>query len=145
VSRTPVPTERKRLLGNPGKRALPATVAVLPAIDEPPEPPRPLGPEGRKMWTRVWEYGRAWVAPGSDLDFVLMLCESMDERVMLRVAVLRGTGDWRDRVALRNLDEQITNMLARLAFTPTDRTKLGFAEVQRASALESLLIRRRQA
>lgn len=143
----PVPAERKRARGNPGKRPLAdrSTVIALPgAGSEAPDPPRPLGPEGRKMWERIWQAGRAWVSTGSDLDVVLLLCESMDERVALRVRVLRGDGDWRDRVALRHLDAQISSLLGQLAFTPTERARLGMAEVKHASPLEELLAKRSQ-
>lgn len=142
----PKPTERKRALGNPGKRPLPerSKVVALPgAGPEAPDPARPLGPEGRKMWARVWDAGRSWISIGSDLDLVLLLCESMDERVALRVQVLRG-GDWRDRVALRHLDSQITSLLGQLAFTPVDRSRLGLAEVRSASPLENLLANRQK-
>lgn len=138
-----MPTELKRLRGNPGHQKLPdaANVVLLPAIDDIPDPPRPLGPEGRKLWDRIWDSGRAWISPGSDLDLVLLACETMDERVMLRVHVLRGGDDfdWRDRVALRVLDEQVRSLLQLLAFTPVDRNRLGVAEVKRATALEQLL------
>lgn len=135
----PKPIERKRALGNPGKRRLPDrnTVTLLPGAEEPPEPPRPLGHIGRQVWDRVWEHGRTWVSAGTDLDLVLLLCESMDERAILRVRVLRE-GEWRDRVALRHLDHQIAMMLGQLAFTPTDRSRLGVAEVTRVSKLEAL-------
>ena len=93
------------------------------------------------MWERIWQAGRSWVSGGSDLDLVLLVCESQDERVALRVRVLRE-GDWRDRVALRQLDTQITQMLSQLAFTPVERGRLGVAEVKRASAVEELIARR---
>lgn len=137
----PKPVERKRALGNPGKRPLPAKtkVVALPSIgQDAPDPPRPLGPEGRKLWERVWHSGRQWISGGSDLDVVLLLCESMDERVALRVTVLRGS-DWRDRVALRALDAQIATLLGQLAFTPVERSRLGVAEVRSATALEKLI------
>ena len=59
----PKPTEQKRKLGNPGKRPLPerAKVIALPMAMETPEPLRPLGPEGTKMWERIWKAGRAWI------------------------------------------------------------------------------------
>lgn len=140
----PKPVERKRALGNPGKRALPSKskVIALPAVGpEPPDPPRPLGPEGLKLWGRVWKAGRAWISPTTDLEVVLMLCESMDERVALRVAVLRGA-DWRERIALRHLDRQLSSLLGQLAFTPVERARLGMAEVDNASRFESLRARR---
>ena len=140
----PKPTEIKRKTGNPGKRPLPKPINViaLPMAPQPPEPPRPLGPEGLKLWNRVWEAGRSWISPSSDIEHVLILCETMDERSQLRLNVLRGS-DWRDRVALRSIDAQLASMLSALGFNPIDRSRLGIAEVQAQSKLEQLLARRR--
>jgi phage terminase small subunit len=117
-------------------------VVALPMAVEPPEPPRPLGPEGMKLWKRVWEAGRAWISPNSDIEHVLIMCETMDERSQLRLNVLRGA-DWRDRVALRSIDSQIASMLSALGFTPIDRSRLGIAEVQAQSKIDQLMARRR--
>ncbi len=141
----PKPNEIKRKTGNPGKRQLPKpmNVVALPMAQEPPEPPRPLGPEGMKLWKRVWEAGRAWISPTSDIEHVLIMCETMDERSQLRLNVLRGA-DWRDRVALRSIDSQIASMLSALGFTPIDRSRLGIAEVQAQSKIDQLMARRRE-
>lgn len=141
----PRPTEVKRKLGNPGKRTLPdrAKVLPLPPAPEPPSPARPLGPEGLKLWQRVWTGGGVWVSQNTDAELALLLCEAMDERVALRVRVFRDA-DWRDRVALRALDGQIVSMLSSLGFTPVDRSRLGVAEVQAQSKLEDLMARRRR-
>ena len=138
------PNEIKRKTGNPGKRPLPQAmnVVALPMAQEPPEPPRPLGPEGMKLWIRVWEAGRAWISANSDVEHVLIMCETMDERSQLRLNVLRGA-DWRDRVALRSIDSQLTSMLSALGFNPIDRSRLGIAEVQAQSKIDQLLARRR--
>lgn len=135
----PVPVERKRRTGNPGKRAMPklSSVTALPAADGIPEPLRPLGQEGRRMWDRIWTSAQTWIAPSTDIELVQMACEAMDERVMLRVAVFRE-GDWRDRVALRSLDRDLRNMLSALGMTPTDRSHLGVAEVRQMSRLDQL-------
>jgi len=139
----PKPNEVKRKLGNPGKRALPdqGKLIALPMATEPPTPPRPLGPEGLKLWNRIWQQGRTWITPSSDLEMVTLLCESMDERSQLRLIVLRGSADWRDRVALRSLDSQLQTMLSLLGMSPTDRTKLGVAEVQARSKIQDLLLK----
>jgi hypothetical protein len=136
----PKPTERKRKTGNPGKRPLPAIASViaLPMAPETPTPPRPLGPEGLKLWNRIWDSGRTWVSPTSDIELVILLCESMDERTQLRLTVLRGS-DWRDRVALRSLESQVVSMLSALGLTPIDRSKLGVAEVTAKGKLAQLL------
>jgi hypothetical protein len=90
----PKPNEVKRKLGNPGKRALPdqGKLIALPMAAEPPTPPRPLGPEGLKLWNRIWEQGRTWISLNSDLEMVTLLCESMDERSQLRFLVFARHG-----------------------------------------------------
>jgi hypothetical protein len=137
--RPPVPTERKRALGNPGKRSLPKTAAVvsLDAAVEIPDPPRPLGPGGTQLWTRAWLAARSWLSPQTDVETLLMVCEPVDERIALRITVLRD-GVAEDRKALRDLDKQVLNGLSILGFTPTDRARLGLAEVKAISTLERL-------
>lgn len=77
---------------------------------EPPEPARPLGSQGRKLWARTW---RAAGGAPIDEEALLVLCEQTDERVTLRVKVLRDK-DWRQRAALRALDTQVAQGLAAL-------------------------------
>lgn len=89
-----------------------------------PKPPRPLGPEGTKLWKRIWGLQATWIDRATDLDHVLVLCESIDERVALRVKVLRDPDDWRTRNQLRNLDGQINDALAALGMNPTQRKAL---------------------
>ena len=141
----PKPNELKRKIGNPGKRPLPElrNVVALPMATQPPIPPRPLGPEGLKLWNRIWDEGKSWISPASDLEMVILLCESMDERTQLRLQVLKGS-DWRDRVALRSLESQIVSMLSSIGFDPISRSKLGVAEVQKQSALDQLIARRQK-
>jgi len=140
MANPPKPTELKRLLGNPGRRPLPdiANVIALPMAETVPKSPRPLKKEGRKLWNRIWHSGRTWISPTSDLELVMILCELMDERSLLRVKVLEG-GDWRDRGALRALETQLVSILSALGLNPTDRSRLGVAEVKARGALEELL------
>jgi len=141
----PKPNEIKRKLGNPGKRPLPElkNIITLPMANETPIPPRPLGAEGLKLWNRIWDSGKTWISPNTDIELVTILCESMDERTQLRLAVLRGT-DWRDRVALRSLEAQLVSILSTLGLNPTQRGRLGVAEVKARGALEDLLSKRQQ-
>jgi hypothetical protein len=104
----------------------------------PPEPPRPLGVEGRKTWDRVWGLRRRWIDEDNDLEHVLLLAESMDERVGLRVRVFQNPDNWRDRVALRAIDEQIGRLIERLALTPVDREKINTGEVAENGRLAQL-------
>jgi hypothetical protein len=142
----PKPIEQQRKLGNPGKRALPAisSVIALPAADGIPPVLRPLMREGQRLWNRVWSEGAVWLSPNTDIELVQMLAETMEEREALRAYVLSGEGEWRDRIALRNIDDQIKSMLSALGFTPVDRTRMGVAEVRSMSKLEALQARAAQ-
>lgn len=139
----PKPIEVKRKLGNPGGRALPAVASItaLAPADGVPVPLRPLLPEGARLWQRVWSEGAVWLSPNTDIELVQMLAETMDEREGLREFVMSGAAEWRDRVALRSVDDQIKSMLSALGFTPVDRTRMGVAEVRGLSKLEALQAR----
>jgi len=141
--RPPKPVEQKRLLGNPGHRPLPevAEVEALPAITEKPEPDRPLGKPGKELWDRVWDSGASWISPHTDLELLLITCELVDERWALRASVLR-TEDTKERRQLNDLTRIIIGNLSLLGFTPTDRSRLGVAEVKAQTKLEEMLIRR---
>lgn len=137
------PVEQKRALGNPGKRALPdeSTVQLIPAVESIPEPSRPLLKYGRELWDRIWNMGATWVSSNSDYELLLMTCELVDERWNLRIQVMQA-GDPKQRRGLRELDRQIVANLSLLGFTPSDRSRLGVAEVKARSKLEELMSRR---
>ena len=137
------PIEQKRLLGNPGKRAMPDenSVVLLQQVEETPEPPRPLLKYGQDLWDRVWGMDATWVSDRTDLELLTMTCEMVDERWNLRVKVMQ-TDDATMRRGLRELDRQIVSNLSLLGFTPSDRSRLGVAEVKAKSKLEELMERR---
>jgi len=134
--RPPKPVEQKRLAGNVGKRALPKAEIVLSAAGFI-EPPRPLGATGRVFWDRILGMANSWVSPETDLELLMMTSELIDERWSLRISVFRDNR-LEDRKALRNLDKQLVAQLSLLGFSPTDRSRLGFAEVKRQTKLEEL-------
>lgn len=139
--RPPKPIEQKRLAGNPGKRALTkGTLALLPSFYERIEPHRPLGTPGLELWNRVWDMGNSWISPKSDIELLLITCELIDERWNLRAAVMRDKRP-EERKALRELDRQLIANLSLLGFSPTDRSRLGVAEVKARSKLEELKAR----
>lgn len=70
-----------------------------------------------------------------------MTCEMVDERWNLRVKVMQSD-DAAMRRGLRELDKQIVSNLSLLGFTPSDRSRLGVAEVKAKSKLEELMERR---
>lgn len=140
VGRPPKPIEEKRRIGNPGKRPLPdrAGMTILPAAIDPPDPHRPVCAAGRAMWCRVWAAGAGWISPATDAEQVLILCEQIDEREVLRRRVELSPDDWRERGQLRALEAQIMDALSVLGFNPTARSRLGVAEVRRVSLVEQL-------
>lgn len=137
------PVEQKRLLGNPGKRALPNSAIAIPMINEPIEPHRPLLKYGRELWDKVWGMGATWISPNTDTELLLMTCEMIDERWNLRVKVMQ-TDDPKLRRGLRELDRQIVSQLSLLGFSPADRSRLGVAEVKAMSKLDALMARKEQ-
>jgi len=137
------PIEQKRLLGNPGKRAMPDenSVVLMQQVEQTPEPPRPLLKYGQDLWDRIWGMAATWVSDTSDLELLTMTCEMVDERWNLRVKVMQSD-DAAMRRGLRELDRQIVTNLSLLGFTPSDRSRLGVAEVKAKSKLEELMERR---
>lgn len=133
------PIEQKRKLGNPGKRPLPeqGELEILEAASDIPEPPRPLLEPGRKLWERVWGAGIGWISPTTDIELLLMTCEMVDERWNLRIKVMQ-TDNMQMARRLDNLSRIIGANLSMLGFTPSDRSRLGLAEVARRSRLAEL-------
>jgi hypothetical protein len=103
-----------------------------------PEPPRPLVTDAAKaMWDRVWSMGQTGLSPQTDIELLLMTCEMVDERWNLRIKVLTDNRP-EERKGLRDLERQLVANLSLLGFTPTDRSRLGVAEVKRVSKIEEL-------
>lgn len=137
------PVEQKRMLGNPGRRPLPdeSSVMLIPQVTEIPDPSRPLLKYGRELWDKVWGMGANWISVNTDSELLLMTCEMIDERWNLRIKVMQDD-DPRMRRGLRELDRQIVANLSLLGFTPSDRSRLGVAEVKAQSKLEALMERK---
>ena len=142
AGRPPKPIEQKRKLGNPGKRAMPneSEITILEQVEEAPEPPRPLLKYGQDLWDRIWSVGATWVSNKTDLELLVMTCEMVDERWNLRAKVMKEE-DPADRRGLRELDRQIVSNLSLLGFSPSDRARLGVAEVKTKSKLQEMMER----
>lgn len=152
------PTEQKRLLGNPGKRALPDAPMPgegLPAVSSIPAPP-PLGLDGLELWETLWSAGRSWLSPASDAPMITMLCQAQDETEQIRRSLALGeekryyilsNGQQVTSPLVKQLKEQrvqMTAWLAALGFSPTDRARLGLAEVRQNDVLDELEQRRNE-
>jgi hypothetical protein len=117
------------------------SVVLMQQVEQTPEPPRPLLKYGQDLWDRIWGMGATWVSDRTDLELLTMTCEMVDERWNLRVKVMQSD-DAAMRRGLRELDRQIVSNLSLLGFTPSDRSRLGVAEVKAKSKLEELMERR---
>ena len=138
------PAEIKRKLGSKGySKDMPENVVVLPAITAIPEPLKPLSGSGLDLWDRTWSRGFSWLSANTDIQLLQITCEQLDERDILRAYVLDNVEAWHERSALRELEKSIRSNLSLLGFTPTDRMKLGVAEIKAETKMEQL--RKRQA
>ena len=123
----------------PRKRPVVAPKPVLVATG--PVIPEGLGEAGKASWVRTWA-DTPWLTE-VDHGVVLLLAESEDERQHLRACVMAGTGTWRDRVALRQIDAQIRAYLTLLGLTPMARHRLGAsARTGATSVLDELRAKR---
>lgn len=151
------PLEVHRLTGNPSKRVLPD--APLPGeglapVSDVPVLPEVLGNAGSELWVHVWDAGRAWLSPDSDRTIVTLLCEAQDEYSYIRGLLATGEIDRFYVTAngqmvthplvtqLGALRTQMTSWLAAIGFSPSDRSRLGLAEVRVRNELDELEKRR---
>ena len=141
----PTPIEKKRQLGNPGKRALPdisSTHAIAPLS----LPPDTLGPLGLAAWHEI-HTAAPWLGE-SDRESLTLYCEKVERRAEM-VEKLQNT----DFVLLTDkgyayanplvgmistIETEMTKLLSLIGLTPADRSRLGLAEVKAASTLEKL-------
>lgn len=131
-----------------------AKVVALPASADPPAMPLGMKRHGKAAWQRYWSLGAAWLSPTTDLEIMTRLCQGYDEREALRKIIRSDgyltTGSMGQSVAhpavamLRQLEAQITRWESLCGFTPSDRSRLGLAEVQRVSKLDQFLAGRRR-
>jgi hypothetical protein len=108
--------------------------------ENPPEPPNDLGGEGLKFWEQVFT-AAPWISHRTDLALVTMTAQQFDERETLRAIVSEQPENPRLRSGLRELEKAITGNLAHLGFNPSDRSRLGFAEVKKEGKLQELMRR----
>jgi P27 family predicted phage terminase small subunit len=125
----------------------------LPPVRSTPTPPT-LGLDGQALWDRLWRAGEKWLSPDGDYAVMELLCRATDEAEYLRRALSLGevprhyvlpNGSFVSHpfvTQLKELRSQITAWLSALGFSPTDRARLGLAEVRTLDALDELQRRR---
>jgi len=150
MPRPPKPAEVKRATGrtpghDSGGRPLKelSVVTPLPMAIKKPEPPEMLGPEGNKLWDRVWDSAITWLSPQSDMSAIENACLLADAVTHARTKYM-ATLEGADARAYVSLNEAFAKALASLGFDPVSRSRLGVAEVQRVSALDQLLAKRQK-
>ena len=136
------PIEMKRKLGNPGKRAIPGEGSLMEIEGGFREPLRPLGEAGYQLWTEVFEVGGLWISQKTDTQLLQMVCELLDRREILREEFLADPTERKVNMSLLETEKLIQSSLSLLGFTPSDRSRLGVAEVKAKSKLEELMDRR---
>jgi hypothetical protein len=135
-----VPVEKKRQLGNPGKRALPGDDAVVLYAGRI-EAPGDLGVAGLALWSRVFDEGEIWISPRLDVTLLERVCRALDRVVTLERMFESDPSDRKVLMSINETDKLIMSGLGLLGFTPSDRAKLGLAEVKRQSKLDELMAR----
>jgi P27 family predicted phage terminase small subunit len=114
--------------------------------------PAHLGAVGAREWDYVLRTC-PWIAP-SDLSAVQFYCEAVDRRDDFSRELAGGSLMLETStgyayinpafVGMRQCEEQIVKWMSLLGMTPSDRTRLGVAEVKAKSELEKLAERRSQ-
>ena len=144
------PNELKRAQGNPGKRPLPnlATVTTLPQVKA--QAPEHLSESQKKLWGDLRNHA-IWIAD-TDQPMLQLLCEKLDRRNEL-IAKLQASDPvlYTDKGyayanpvvgMISTLEVEIIKLFSLLGLTPTDRIKLGVAEVKARSVLDDLIEKR---
>jgi P27 family predicted phage terminase small subunit len=137
-------------LGNPGKRDLPDVASVAPVAPVVTAVPASLGPEGAELWQRVTE-GAVWLAE-TDRPVLLMLCEKVDRRAHFRALLDESEPVlFTDKMyayanplvgMLSTIETEIAKLFGAIGLTPTDRTRMGLAEVKAKNAFEEMMAKR---
>jgi P27 family predicted phage terminase small subunit len=147
AGRPPKPTEQKRKNGNPGQRKLPDLKNVIALSQIKANSPLHLSDAGAKMWLDVRQMA-PWIA-NTDGKLLVELCEKMDKKYELKEKLAamdyvlytdKGYAYANPLFGMLNtVENDIVKLLSLLGLTPTDRSKLGVAEVKAKGKLEALL------
>lgn len=136
------PVEMKRQLGNLGRRPLPDAASMIPLEAGRVEPSVELGPSGMRLWDSVFEHGGLWVSGRTDVHLLTLVCQQLDRRDVLMESFDLDPTDRKIVMSLNETEKLIASNLGLLGFTPSDRARLGLAEVRAKSKLEELAERR---
>jgi hypothetical protein len=136
----PVPIEKKRQLGNPGKRKLPGEDAVVLHSGRVVAPDG-LGRAGQELWSRVFDHGEIWISSRLDTTLLERTCRALDRLVVLDELFEADPAERKTVMSINETEKLLASNLGLLGFTPADRARLGLAEIKRQSKLEEMMSR----
>jgi P27 family predicted phage terminase small subunit len=148
------PIEKKRLRGarvRNGLAAMPVPEFALATISltDLPAAPEGLGEYGRAYWTMFWDAGRRHLSEKHDSALVQKLCAAIEQVALIEQWQGSDVTRWFYETAngqlvthplikqKSELNAQITAWLSLLGFTPSDRARLGLAEIRVANELDN--------
>ena len=147
------PIEKKRRRGAEIRGALPAipvpefALATVSLTDVPDAPPH-LGEYGRAYWSMFWDAGRRHLSEKHDSALLEKLCSAIEQVALIEAWQGKDVTRWFYATAngqlvthplikqKSELNAQITAWLSLLGFTPSDRARLGLAEIRVANELD---------
>ena len=150
--RPPKPVERIRATARDAThkadgRPLPVPQGQLERRQRIPVAPDNLDDRGLAEWEKIWSAG-FWLSETQDYHWVLAIAHAYDEieeyRAKIKTDGLIQRGSMGQVIAhpliasIRAAEATIMKALSMIGFSPTDRARLGLAEVKRQSALAEL-------
>ena len=103
---------------------------MLPLEGGPVSPLRPLRQDGQRLWDDVFSQGQLWVSGRTDTQLLQLVCEQIDRRAFLMAGLIDNPTERSIHMSLNDVEKLISGNLSLLGFTPSDRSRLGVAEVR---------------
>lgn len=135
------PIEQKRLLGNPGRRPIAKQADTIALQGGWVEPLSELEEAGQQLWDSVFREGELWISRRTDIHLLQLTCEQLDRRSTLAQLWRNEPADKNLLMRLSEIEKSISSNLGLLGFTPSDRSRLGLAEIKAKSKLQEMLER----
>ena len=130
-------------------RPLPAVREVVAKTVVVPAEPDGLAARGSEEWVNIWTAGANWLHPTEDYHWVEMIAHAYDEIAHFRSVIaedgLTQRGSMGQMVAhpligeIRRAEATIMKALSTLGFSPSDRARLGLAEIKAQSKLQDMM------
>ena len=134
-----------------GRQIVKAQYTILKRTDAP-QMPRGLKTRGKREWLKIWASG-PWLNPDHDYAWVEQIARAYDDIDVFRRKIeedgLVVRGSLGQPVAhplvaeVRKCEQTIRQCLSIIGFSPTDRARLGLAEIKRETALQDMISKAR--